>query len=190
MMGVFRLKENYCSACGCDLNRGEMSVRCRLCLHNYHSRCWEKTGGCTSWGCGARKPGGGEKHLEAKYKRCLHCGEDVLDFALKCRYCRTALVKETSTDHLIKQPQTLRNPAVRKDPILTCLLNLVFPGAGYMYLGKMMKGLIWFIVAIASVFIARPLGPIAIYLWIMYDSTRQAVQYNKASYYRTKNKSL
>lgn len=165
-----------------------MSVRCRLCLHNYHSRCWGKSGGCTTWGC-AGKPVFEEKSQQPRYKRCPYCGEDILDFAIKCRYCRSALVQDNITPK-VNQLRVKKEAGLRKDPILACLLNLVFPGAGYMYLGKMMQGLIWFLIAIASVFIARPLGPVIVYLWLMYDSTRQALRHNHAYYSTTKNKSL
>ena len=177
------VKENYCSSCGREITRGELSVRCRLCLRNYHTRCWEQTRGCTTWGC-AGKPAQGPPEL--KYRRCPYCGEDILDFAVKCSYCRTQLVQETRPADA--HPRKSDRP--RKDPILTCLLNLVFPGAGYMYLGNITKGLLWFLITLAAVYFARLLGFLAAYLWIMYDSTRQAVEMNKTASGERKNRSL
>ena len=173
------MKENFCSTCGQELGRKDLSVRCRLCMRNYHGRCWEKTGGCTTWGC-AGKPVLENGEEPVAYKRCPYCGEEIVDFAVKCRYCRTSLLTgEEFPGPAKKGPGRIEDPLYRKDPILTGLLNLIFPGAGYMYLGMFTKGLVWFIIAVAAWFFTRGLGLIAVYLWVMYDSSRQAVAHNR-----------
>ncbi len=173
------MKENYCSTCGQEFKPNDLSVRCRLCMRNYHARCWEKTGGCTTWGCaGKTSLEGDEKPLA--YKRCPFCGEEIISFAVKCRYCRSLLA---SPEQLVKEiphkKQRGASTGFRKDPILTSLLNLIFPGAGYMYLGQFSKGLIWFFIAIAAWFFTRGLGLVVVYIWVMYDSARQAVLMNR-----------
>ena len=177
------MKENYCSTCGQMLKPGELTVRCRLCMRNYHAGCWEKTGGCTTWGCAGR-PQLADEDEKIAYKRCPYCGEKIISFATRCRYCRSDLESQDSA--LQKKPLRKEKrdyytsePVYRKDPILTSLLNLIFPGAGYMYLGLFSKGLLWFLVAVGAWFFARGLGLIAVYVWVMYDSARQAVQINK-----------
>jgi len=152
-------------------------VRCSLCMCNYHAACWEKTGGCTTWGCP-----GNTAEKKASYKKCPACGEEVVDFATKCRYCRADI------DSLpgVPKPQPkitrqVKKSTYRKDPILTALLNLIFPGAGYMYLGQFSKGLMWFVIAVAAWFFTRGFGLIAVYLWVIYDSTRQAVLLNRGN---------
>ncbi len=173
------MKENYCSTCGEDLRPGDQSVRCSLCMRNYHTICWGKTGGCTTWGCAGR-PSAENQQQSVSYKRCVFCGEEVVDFAVKCRYCRSVLdpaALEAAESR--KNASREEGSGFRKDPILTGLLNLLFPGAGYMYLGEFNKGLFWFLIAVAAWFFTRGLGLIAVYLWVIYDSSRQAVILNR-----------
>ncbi len=173
------MKENYCSTCGQEFKPGDLSIRCRLCMRNYHGSCWEKTGGCTTWAC-AGKPSVEDNDQEISYKRCKFCGEEIISFATKCRYCRSSLEEGTV---IVEEASSKRSrgdsPGFRKDPILSSLLNLIFPGAGYMYLGLFSKGLLWFFIAIVAWFFTRGLGLVAVYLWVMYDSPRQAIQMNK-----------
>lgn len=173
------MKENYCSTCGQEFRTNDLTVSCRLCLHNYHASCWEKAGGCTTWGC-AGKPALEKEQKPVLHKRCPYCGEDIVGFAVKCRYCRSMLEQPaTNKGELIAKKVRRFSPAIRKDPILTGLLNLIFPGAGYMYLGQFTKGLFWFLIAVAAWFFTRGLGLLAVYFWVIYDSSRQAVAMNR-----------
>ncbi len=173
------MKANYCSTCGQEFIPGDLSIRCRLCMHNYHARCWEKTGGCTTFGC-TGKPVLENNGQAVSYKRCPHCGEKIISFAVKCRYCRSALNGSGRQDEgpPVKHGRG-GSAGLRKDPILTGLLNLIFPGAGYMYLGQFSKGLLWFLIAVAAWFFTRGLGLIAVYIWVIYDSSRQAAAQNR-----------
>ena len=177
------MKETFCSSCGEEIRPEELSVRCSLCLCNYHAACWEKTGGCTTFscpGCIAADHKGRPGRLG--YIKCFNCGEKVVDFASKCRYCHAELKPSSAQRRALPQKnKRLNEPVYRKDPVLTALLNLIFPGAGYMYLGQFSKGLLWFLAAVATWYFTRGFGLIAVYLWVIYDSTRQAIAFNKGS---------
>ena len=170
--------EKFCSTCGRSFSVSDFSVRCRLCLHNYHAQCWEKAGGCTTFGCAASTST--KDNPDLNYKKCLNCGEKVLSFAEKCRFCRFDFSNSLNKPH---EPGTKKRVvAMRKDPVLTVLLNLFFPGAGYMYLGFFKKGLLWFLLVIVLfVFTRNLLAVSAVYLWLMYDSARQAVLFNRGN---------
>lgn len=170
------MKEIFCGACGKLIKPGVFSIRCRLCMENYHADCWEKTAGCITPGCTSRTTQSDEQK-KYSYKKCSFCNERIVDFAVRCRYCNSVLdpmlIESSST-----KPD-LQGSGFRKDPILTGLLNLVFPGAGYMYLGSFLKGIFWFMVAVAAWLAARGFGLIAVYCWVIFDSVRQAVQLNR-----------
>lgn len=172
------MKEKFCNACGREFKLGEATISCSLCMHNYHVSCWEKTGGCPTWGCPGRPVLTGEEQF-ALYMRCPHCDESIVKFAVRCPYCRGQLIPDQSAK--VKRSKEVRPPQRRnrKDPILAALLNLIFPGAGYMYLGLFSKGLLWFLAAVAAWFFTRGLGLLAVYAWVIYDSSRLAVAMNR-----------
>jgi TM2 domain-containing membrane protein YozV len=62
---------------------------------------------------------------------------------------------------------------MRKDPTLACLLNLLFLGAGHMYLGQVVKGLLILAVGVALGLIVWP-ATVLVMIWAMYDAYRTA----------------
>ncbi len=170
------MSNRFCSTCGRNLNVNDVLVRCHFCMHDYHAHCWEKVGGCTTWGCSAKISG--DKDSQLSYIKCKKCNEKVISFAVRCRYCSyefSSKVEKKSLPRLEKKAG-----ASRKDPFLTILLNLVFPGAGYMYLGYFKKGLIWFFIVLGLFILTRNVFIVSIaYLFLMVSSARQAVIFNR-----------
>lgn len=79
------------------------------------------------------------------------------------------------------------NPTMRKDttqepikdPILACLLNLLFLGTGHMYLGKIVKGILILVLGVGTGMIVWPVS-ILIIIWAMYDAYKSAKKENQA----------
>ncbi len=188
------MERKFCSACGCEFQPQDLTIWCRSCLRVYHARCWEKSGGCTTHGCPGRPALTPEREKE-QFIRCPHCGEKISDFAVKCRYCRSLIRETGQPEKTLPQPPPAPVPTVlllrspRKDPILASLLNLIFPGAGYMYIGQPGKGFFWFLAAIGAWFFTR-WGMLAVYFWVMYDAPRQAAALNREESLPVKNRSL
>lgn len=184
-------ERKFCSACGCEFKPQDLTIWCRSCLRVYHARCWEKSGGCTTHGCPG-KPALTVEREKEQYICCPCCGEKISSFAVKCRYCRSLIEKDSGSGRTVPPPPApavvvLRSP--RKDPILASLLNLIFPGAGYMYIGQSGKGFFWFLIALAAWYFTR-WGMLAVYFWVMYDAPRQAMALNREEKPIMKNKSL
>ena len=68
---------------------------------------------------------------------------------------------------------------MRKDPTLTCLLNLLLLGTGHMYLGQVAKGLLILAVGIALGMIVWP-APILVAVWAMFDAYNTAKKMNQS----------
>ena len=69
---------------------------------------------------------------------------------------------------------------MRKDPTLACLLNLLLPGIGHIYLEQTVKGLIILVVAVGLGFVTHGIGTIFVIAWSMYDAYRIARKNNQS----------
>lgn len=70
-------------------------------------------------------------------KACPFCGETILQAAKKCKHCGEFLDPQLA--------QQRRGP--QWDPVVAAVLNLVLPGAGYIYIGQIATGILNILVA-------------------------------------------
>ena len=63
---------------------------------------------------------------------------------------------------------------MRKDPTLACLLNLLLPGTGHVYIGRPGRGVLIFALVVVLGILTWGIGAILVVGWAMYDAHRIA----------------
>lgn len=110
-------------------------------------------------------------------KECPECGKDVPYAAWKCEHCGADLPRglEAKGASPTADPATLETN--RKSGALAAGLNIIFPGAGYMYCGRVFLGIIAFFF-VALMVLTFPF--VAIPLWgvLVIDGFLAANRYN------------
>jgi len=81
---------------------------------------------------------------EENTKKCPFCAEEIKLDAIKCKHCGEILDSRTRAD-LEEQNQPIIRRERKWSPGVAALLSFLIPGAGQIYKGSILNGLIWFV---------------------------------------------
>ncbi len=153
-------ESNQCGNCGTVLGHGE-----KFCPN-----------------CG--QPADSEKDAYPK-NFCPNCGEKLLKTVKFCPNCGFDLNNVSSNNQ-----RTVQNPPTRKEPIISVILSLLFPGLGQLYNGQSTKGLYFIGLAIVSIVLSLILIGALIYLliwlWSIIDAYNSAEKFNRGEFVEDK----
>lgn len=105
---------------------------------------------------------------QARRKPCLYCGEDILENAVKCRFCNEYLDESKRPQTGSNYPTININQGGSPQPVhhttvvhmhgsnnrekwskgTAAVLSFVLPGLGQMYKGQVLNGLLWLILTV------------------------------------------
>lgn len=80
-----------CSICKTLIQTSDPTITCSECVSEYHEECWERNGGCATYGCSnvpTLKPASQPSVIERTWgdeKSCPACGRDIPSSLLSCR---------------------------------------------------------------------------------------------------------
>ena len=72
---------------------------------------------------------------------CPYCGEQILAAAKKCKHCGEYL------DESVRPPEPAPEVVIEREwsPGIAAVLSFFVPGAGQLYKGQILAGLLWFV---------------------------------------------
>ncbi len=98
--------------------------------------------------------------LEIETKKCPFCAETINAAAVKCKHCGEYLDEVTRKANRQQSEPTIvltKEKIRRWSPGIAALLSLILPGAGHIYKGHIIAGLVWmFFVVVGYILLIIP----------------------------------
>ena len=109
---------------------------------------------------------------------CWGCGKEIQENATICQLCNAPQTEDNKSAKPLSNNQLLHIASRQKSGLLSVILSLFFPGAGYLYCGRIIKWfLAMFILLLVSIVIGKAGVSIMFVLFII-DSYFETKRYN------------
>lgn len=83
--------------------------------------------------------------LAPTLKKCPFCSESILSSAIKCKHCGEIVDPDVLRARNAELSQRVVYRERKWSPGVAALLSFLIPGAGQLYKGHVLRGLLWFL---------------------------------------------